>query len=206
MGYGKYETRYKKICTKTEIKKIFRTLKKENIKFYIACLIMAICGLRVGETVRIKLEDIHSNCTMLNYVTEKTGIHRTKPIPEHLRKEIMPLYNKAKKAKKEYLFYNESPWQYRNPHIMTSTIRWAFKRARDKNNLADIYYTCKDGKKLNRISPHTLRHYAASMVYDLSNYNYMLVSEFLGHTDFRSTARYITPFTKERQIIEKIKF
>ena len=67
------------------------------------------------------------------------------------------------------------------------------------------YYTRKDGNKLYRLSPHTLRHYAIWRYHLASGKNLKYASEMIGHQNVEQTAKYINAMeilNNEKTVIE----
>ena len=206
----------KRLCNKTRseretgYQKYIRPMEWEMIKHWLKtrltspsskmCIYtFAYLGLRINEAVPIKRHQFNNDFTIFRYSPLKKGkkniIHEVS-VPKRLS-EMLVDYNRRwnKRYREGCMFF---PWknQSKNDHIRDSTIRYIFDRMRKELKLVDIYYVRPNGGgPLNRITPHTLRHYFA--------YNFCMAAskkmgdgmkatqERLAHTRIETTAKYI---------------
>ncbi len=206
---GYFDTGYVKYITDKEFKEIRDWFEKrlESPSTKLCLKILMYMGLRNGEAVVLKRENFNEDFSLLTYILEKSGQPKDRIIPNFLQKELKKHYRKYKKRMIEnYLFFASYRNQSKNKHLQTSTIRLKFKQMRKALSLEHTYYTRKDGIKLFRISPHTLRHYAIYRYY-LSSGNCMLTAQqIIGHKKMETTARYINMLASknvEAKVIEK---
>ena len=180
---------------------------KESPSLKMCIRVMIILGIRVGDCICLKRENFSNDWKELNYTMRKTKKPQPRLIPPVLQKELTAYFRKYNRRMREgFLFFPSWRNQSRNSHIQRSTVDMFFCNMRRTTGLKQVYYICKDGKKLHRISPHTLRHYAAWRYYKASGHDIRAVQYLLGHADIRTTARYIHAMkeaSRELEIVEK---
>jgi integrase/recombinase XerD len=126
-----------------EIKKYYETVwDTQNIKHMVIIKVMLYTGVRVGELVKIKIDDVELNKCQIRINDGKGKKDRMVPFPAGFR-EVLALYIKSIKKKKiEYLF--ESNW---NKPYSERGIRKVL-----------MTYT-KQANMNHTITPHKLRHF-----------------------------------------------
>ena len=204
-------TGYIKYLTEEEFKKI-RNYFQHNVKSppTLICLeIMAIMGLRIGEATSLKRENFSRDFSTLTYQLSKTGVNRRihrRQIPSFLQEKLKKFHQKYHFRYREgYLFFPYMSGS-KSQHIKRSTISCWFKKMRRALKLTETYFTCKDGKKLFRISPHTLRHHACYRYYRASDNDLVATSHIIGHKKLSTTAHYVNSLdtqNREKSIIER---
>jgi integrase/recombinase XerD len=144
----KVETKSKKlpyVPSDAEIKKYYEAVwDTQNVKHMVIIKIMLYTGVRVGELVKIKIEDVELNKSQIRINDGKGNKDRLVPFPIGFR-EVLATYIKGiKKEKKkiEYLF--ESNW---NKPYSERGIRKIL-----------MVYT-KQANMNHTITPHKLRHF-----------------------------------------------
>lgn len=187
------ETGYIKYLTEKEFKLIYKWVIKRvsspSMKMLIQCLLFL--GLRKGDTVQLKRKYFSKNWETLNIPEmEKTKKPIEIYVPKLLQKRLKKFYKKYKKYMvNDYLFFASYKNQSKNEHIQKATINYKFIQLRNELNLNHVYYVKKTGQKLQRISPHTLRHFVAYRINEVSNIQ--KACEWLGHTKISTTSKYI---------------
>ena len=181
--------------------------KRKSRPFQVCFYIMAFLGLRVSDATALREENWSRDYCELNYTDKKTKVLQHKEVPpflvniisqyvEQYRHEFVdgfmfpPLHNRISK----------------NKHLQTSTYRNFFVRFRRSYGFDKPYYTCKNGKKLYRISPHTLKHYCLYKVYKASGNDLNFTKTFSGHLEMKHTIRYIEHEDnrlKQAEVLEK---
>lgn len=204
----RYETGYIKYITDKEFKQIRGYLdRRESPSLKMCIKIMMVLGIRVGDSVMLKRDNFSKDFSELAFQIQKTGKIQNRMMPKFLQRELQ-LYHRRyyRRMKESYLFFANWRNQSKNSHLQRSTINFFFADMRNELGLTHVYYTCKDGKKLFRISPHTLRHYAAWRYYRASDNDIRAVQQLLGHSDIRTTSRYIHALKetdRETEIVTK---
>lgn len=194
------ETGYKRSMIKDEVELILNSFEKHEIAYRVMCLMMAYIGLRSGEVCRLRRSDILGDCERLRYLLEKSQKIHERIIPDRVRRELK-LYlfvsQYIKMSNDEFLFPPRKRSNSQHPHITPQTLRWRLLRMRHDLNLTDVYYTCTDGKKLQRISLHTFRHFFITQFYNLSGNDLALTRRIIGHKKLETTLIYITERIEE---------
>lgn len=167
-----------------------------NPSLKMALKLMIDTGLRIGEIVELKRENFNSDFTLLTFTQKKNKRIHTRRISKNIAldlKQFNFIYDNSRKIKWEtdYFFYTWGGLSYRKGgHIKRSQIGHFFKRFRRKHNLEEVYFTCKDGKQLHRISPHTIRHWYIYQLYKHTQHNMIATRDIIGHLDTKTTQRY----------------
>ncbi len=177
------------------------------------CHLMYACGLRIGETLKLRLKDIDVEGRKLTIVEGKGKKDRFINLPGIVIPALV-LQIQAAEAFAAKLRAAGIPWKL--PHLLARKFpaapfqrRWAFlfpldHACADSDGLGRVGWHCQDGPVqyamrdaceragVEAITPHHLRHAwathsadAGACVRDLQ--------EVLGHRDIQTTMRYIRP-------------
>jgi integrase/recombinase XerD len=143
-------------------------------------------GMRVGELVTTKIEDIdfENGFIRIQSFRSKTGRSRTARISKNTL-ELLREYIHGRKT--GYVFRSQG----QSGHLSTRRVEQIISKLADKAEIQEIYAEGKDGKKLSRITPHTLRH--THIVHAImSGVPLAAVMKQVGHADIRTTQIYST--------------
>ena len=195
-------TGYKKFMTDDEINKLLKFVADKPIQIKLIFYMLVFMGLRVGEVCRLERHNVQGD--KLVFRLEKSDRIHERVIPNWI-KDMLYQYIQEHKINNSWLwptaqtnFYNG-----RNEHIVTDTIGWYIKHFRDEYSLNDIYYVCKDGKRLYRISVHTLRHWFLSKLWDKTK-DIVLVANIISHKKINTTFAYIMAHEKQKREAEVV--
>lgn len=205
----RYVTGYIKYITDEEFKKIenyINGLQSPSMKM---CLkLMIYLGLRAGEVVELKRENFNECFTHLSFKLKK---RKNKNIKDRRLQEKLSLLLKEyyfwfrSHMREGYLFFPFKN-QSKNSHIQRDAVTAKFNLMRKCLGIDDVYHVCKDGKKLYRLSSHTMRHYAIWRIYKATGDDIKAAQQIIGHIKMETTARYIYHIEaalKEKEIMEK---
>jgi hypothetical protein len=188
-------TKPRGILTRKEVKALFK-LKWSNQKVYIANLLAAKTGMRIGEILALTKDDIkadhitvkksYSNIDGLKGT--KTGRERTVPISRDIRKKLLKLAS----DKSIYLFAGKTNEKPLNKKTVANGLYAALSKI-------GINYT---ERKRRNIVLHSWRHYVATYLAQRTDmYTAMMI---LGHSALSTFAGYSSHETTEG-IHKKIK-
>ena len=169
----------RKPFTKEEIKKLFDNVDK--LEWTDTVLIMIFSGLRVGELLDLKTENIHlEERYMVGGLKTKAGRNRIIPI----NKKIEPFIRKYYNPKNEYLITNFKGNQMQYPNYRREKFDNVMEKLRMKHN------------------PHECRHTFASLM-DSAGANKLCLKRIIGHSSQDITEDVYTHKTIE-ELIETI--
>jgi integrase len=167
----------------------FRKLldKVEPGRDRIAIILLFATGCRVEELVSTKLEDVDTvkGEIHIHAGRTKTRQYRDVVIPE----SMIPDAERWIKSLPEgsiWLFPGRDP----SKHISQRWIRMVIDKAARKAGIQRPYAMADDGRSLNIVSPHTLRHLHAVTALD-SGVPLNDLQQQLGHTDLKTTSIYL---------------
>ena len=184
--------RHQKIPTILSQKEVRDILAKVRVLDYRICLkLIYACGLRIGEAVKIKIEDVDGDRKILTVRSGKGNKDRAVPIPENmlliLREYWKTHHNKIflfpKRKSKNKLDFDRSKTDL---HIPLRTVQNAMRLALLETNIT------------KRATPHTLRHSYATHLLE-AGINLRALQSYLGHKSLRATQIYIH-LTKNSEI------
>ncbi len=156
------------ILTLKEISKILDQVK--NLKHKTMLLLIYSAGLRLGELLNLKPEDINSEAMKIHIRQGKGKKDRYVMLSENVLSLLKTYYTEYKP--KDYLFEGQKGGQYSPKSVQT-----VFKRALSKTGI----------KK--KASVHTLRHsFATHLLDDGTDIRY--IQELLGHKRLETTQIY----------------
>jgi site-specific recombinase XerD len=177
------------------------------------CHLMYACGLRIGETLAIRLKDIDLTASKLTIIAGKGNKDRFINLPSIVL-SALALQVQASEAFAAKLRTQGIPWKL--PHLLAKKFpaapfqrRWAFlfpldHPCADPHASGRVGWHCLDGVVQNAmrdackragveaITPHHLRHAWATHSAD-AGANIRDIQEILGHRDIHTTMRYIRP-------------
>lgn len=180
-----------------------------------AVLIMMLCGLRVGEVLTLRWDDIDfvSGEMHINKSTQrvsgneyavksgtKNGKSRTIPVPKPLLKELTELREHSTNP----LICTNTSGEFHTP---CSWKRMFESYISDLNALnAKISKFNPNFKQtLDKITPHMLRHTYASMLY-FSGVDVLTAQKLLGHADTATTLKIYTHLQEQTEKLSIEKF
>ena len=150
----------------------------------IAILMLAYSGgLRVGEVVRLKPEDIHTNRKLI-HVRASKGRKDRYTLLSDVALETLREYWKREKPKK-WLF----PSWNKEKHITGRTVQKIFRNA------------CKKAGIMKNVSVHSLRHSFATHLLE-SGIDLRYIQELLGHKSSKTSEIYTHVSTKNFSAIK----
>ena len=163
-----------KVLTKEELSTFFNVC--DDFKFKTIFMLVYGSGLRIGEVVNLRVQDIDSK-TMRIFVKEGKGNkERYTILPQkslEMLRKYWTTYRPQSQIKTDALFLNDN----RKP-INQYVIRTYFRKYRRKTNLNE------------KITVHTLRHCFATNLIE-NGASLIQVKELMGHSNIRSTMCYV---------------
>lgn len=183
--------------TEEELERFFSVINEPKLQLLFSY--QATLGLRVGEAVRVSIQDMNLKTRELRIFTEKSGKTDYLLIPEKLFETTLryiTAYEKEIAASHGFLFFSFGQGrrtQETAPHLSTQAVREAFRDYLEKARLDETYgySTGMQPKALHRLSPHSLRHYAVTNFCRKNGGNVALASKFARHTNLQTTQIYI---------------
>ena len=181
------------IFTGYDIKKLWDNIKIDWVEYI---LIMIYTGMRIGEAVNLKKEnvDLINGIIFGGNKTEK-GMNRKIPIRDDIYPIIQNLY---KNSPTNYLFYNKN---------------WIFKKKNNENKLIrENYFREKFYKTLETlgIEKHETHDCRKTLATFMSKYqlNEVQITDILGHENINTTNDYYIKVDEQelKKSINKIDF
>ena len=157
--------------TEEEVERLI--LATPDLRYRAAIVTAYGTGLRISETVAIKIGDIKSDKKLLHIPSSKGGTERMAPMPEGVIHYLRRYYKNIWPEPETWLFYGTSP----DVPIRTGTLQAAFKRARELAGI-DSRYTF-----------HCLRHSTATHLHERGA-NMEVIRDALGHRRADTTREY----------------
>ncbi len=164
------------------IRKILNYFETSNVypKNKLMFLLILTTGIRTNELCHIKNSNIDLENGIIHLDFTKNGEPRNIYIVDSLKDLVAQVMNKT-----NYLFIDEH-----NERMTQNTVRQFFKHLKENCNI-DI------------LSPHKLRHYYATSIYNKSLDIY-LVKDLLGHKSIQMTQIYLDINHKDNQLKNNI--
>ena len=156
------------VLTPEEVKAIFRLTI--NLKHRTLLMLIYSCGLRIGEALELKPDDIQSQEGLIYIRGGKGQKDRRVPLSDRILQELRQYYQRYQPS--EYLFEGQKGGKYSN-----SSAAQVLKRAVQKAGIS------------KSVTLHTLRHsYATHLTNNGVNIQYL--QEILGHKSPKTTMIY----------------
>ena len=172
----KVKNRFPTILTKEQVISIFNN--ESNIKHKIWIILAYGSGLRISEVASLKVSDILSKEHKIR-VIGKGNKERYVPLPDITLRLLRTYWLQNKdKIVNDYLFPNIKNGKSKCKHINPFTIKQAFQKIKQNNNLDDS------------ITFHTLRH-SFACEYIKSGGDIWELRILLGHSSINTTMVYL---------------
>lgn len=165
----KKENKLPNVLSFQEVSKILTALKNEKHKTLLFLIYSA--GLRVGEVVKLKPQDIDSERMLIHVVQGKGKKDRYTVLSEITLEQLRKYYKLYKPDK--WLF----PGQNEEEYITERTVQRVFENA------------CTIAKITKKVSVHSLRHSFATHLLE-SGIDLRYIQELLGHASSKTTEIY----------------
>jgi site-specific recombinase XerD len=157
------------VLSQDEVKKMIEAT--DNLKHRCIMYLMYATGIRVSETINLKIKDIDSSRMVINILNAKGGKDRQVMLPEKLLLKLREYFLKYRP--KEHLFEGQFGGQYSQ-----RSISQILKQCADK---------CGLGK---RVYPHLMRHCSFTHLVE-SGTDINLVQRLAGHSSVKTTNLYL---------------
>jgi site-specific recombinase XerD len=165
----KKENKLPNVLSFEEVKKILESLDNEKHKAILFLIYSS--GLRVGEVVRLRPEDIDSKRMLIHVIQGKGRKDRYTLLSELALNQLRKYYSLYKPEK--WLF----PGQDKNEFLTERTVERVFEKA------------CTLAKISKKVSVHTLRHSFATHLLE-GGTDLRFIQELLGHSSSKTTEIY----------------
>lgn len=170
-----------KHISQEDVEKIFVHMTPETLRKY---KILYYTGMRPGEMLRLKVEDI--DCIKRTILIRQSKTGRSRILPMHT--ELVPIFQELRfgKTKEAYLF--PSPTDPRRHQVQIKT---------------GLVKAC-DRAGVQRVKPYAFRHTFATRILDVSG-NLRAAQQLLGHTSIQTTTVYATALDPRlKEDVEKL--
>lgn len=201
-------TKFNKYLTDQEFTKveayIWKKCERNQPLFIVLCLIMYL-GLRREEACTARKEWFKNDWSRLVFVPCKTEKVHERLVPKFLSDVLRDYEVHWRHRMKDGYLCTPYYGLQKNSHIQPATVNHFFAQMREDLQINDTYDTRKDGSSQHRLSPHTMRHYAAWRYYEASGRDILVVKDILGHEKVETTQRYINSMKSRdchREVIE----
>lgn len=165
----KKENKLPSVLSFEEVKKILEALDNEKHKAIL--FLVYSSGLRVGEVVRLRLEDIDSKRMLIHVIQGKGRKDRYTLLSELALNQLRKYYSLYKPEK--WLF----PGQNKEEFLTERTVERVFEKA------------CTLAEIRKKVSVHTLRHSFATHLLE-GGTDLRFIQELLGHSSSKTTEIY----------------
>lgn len=193
-----------------QIQNFFRVIDRPKYRLLFGY--MANLGFRIGEVIKININQIDFKTRELKLRSEKSGRLDSLIVPVQLFKDTVDFIraNRDTIEKAEgYLFFRESIHSKRKePYLEQNYVRKVFREYVIEANLDEVYDTSNESdrnrrtRRLHLLTTHSLRHFAITRFARSTNGNVVLASKFARHSDPNTTLRYI--HTDKHELYEAI--
>lgn len=160
--------RKKEIFTKEDIERLYKSIPKNPNAMHV--LVMIFTGLRTGEYLTLKADNIDLNKNMITGFGIKTEMGKNRIMYIHPKIKDIVKYLKAK-SKSGYILENDKG------EMITY----------DKYFYDDIYYPALEKAKVKRKIPYSCRYTFATIAH-YSGVSDLVLQKLMGHTNFNITA------------------
>jgi integrase/recombinase XerD len=155
--------------------------KIDNYRDYAMVLVMLYGGLRVSEVCNLDREDIDFEEFTISVRNTKNRRDRTVMVTEKCIRAIQQ-YLETRKDTDKPLFFSKRKRRISRNQVCRLVKKYAI--------MAHLRVYEENGVTKTKVSPHTLRHTAATNLI-ANDCDVVVVQQHLGHRDIQSTMRYV---------------
>lgn len=213
-------TKYGNLCRAMKLEdlnKFFSAIKPEEYRFKVLFLIQCFLGLRIGEAVKIQLNDLNFQEKWIKIHTEKKRFNAIDFMAMHeklqyLLLDYINIYEKDIQKHQNYLFWSQSGY-CKTPHFSPSFARTIFRRICNRAGLTQTYgkreaitqkLKPENQGNLYLYSTHSLRH-AFCQYLRMHKIPIEIAKTLMRHESIKSTEVYYKATQKEaNQALEQI--
>jgi integrase len=174
--FPKEDNRRMRFLTHNEANDLLEYLKKENPQLHDISLISLLCGLRLGEIISLRWNDIDFEKGFLAVKDTKNKLNRVVPMTGEV---IEMLREREKRKNFDFVFSDHKGLKLKN-----YTLSLQFKMATDSLRLNEGISDDRD-----KVVSHSLRHTFCSWLVE-EGVDLYTVKELAGHKTLAMTARY----------------
>ena len=174
-----------KLISMDDFRKLVGKVESERDKIAISLLFGT--GMRVEELVTTKLEDVDTveGIIHIHAARTKTRQYRDVVVLESMIPDL-ERWTESLPEGSMWLFPGRDP----SKHITQRWIRMVIDKAAKQAGIQRSYDTSRDGRALNIVSPHSLRHAHAVAALD-AGVPLNDLQQQLGHTNLKTTSIYL---------------
>ncbi len=156
---------------------------RKGIRNYLLGCLMLEAGLRVGEVVKLEMQDLYFKGLPVNSLVVRSEVAKNS------KERIVPVSSRLSNALRDYRDSNE--WFDEMPSSHKAFTAFTSKKAITTRQIERILFTA-GLVALNRpVNPHMLRHTFASKLMRVTDMR--TVQELLGHSNISTTQIYTHP-------------
>ena len=199
-----------KAFTNSQITQFFGVI--DDDKLHLLFQYQAQLGLRIGEAVKLNVDQTNFETREITLKTEKARVIDTLLIPNQLFKDTVAFISKHETEIEKafgYIFFRNPEKSRRNEHFVEPNyVRNKFRYYVIKAGLDQTYDTSEESvagrqvRSLHTLTTHSLRHYAITRFSKQTNGNVVLTSRFARHADPSTTMTYIS--TRKEELYKEI--
>lgn len=149
-----------------------------NLKHKAIIQLMYTCGLRIGEVVKIKLQDVHSSRNVIRIAGAKGFKDRDVTLNNETITLLQNYYRQQQVKPSNYLFEG-----WANMPYTVRSIQQIFKQGVKRIGIT------------RKVVPHSLRHSIATHLHDVG-VDIKDIADFLGHSQISTTEKYYLKLSK----------
>jgi len=181
-----------KLITNSEYQKLLKTATNDRDRLIVRLL--AGTGIRAGELVSLKAEDIDLNENVLHLKSHntKTKTYRDVIVPNPLKPDLEAYVQPLRPN--DYIFRGRKL----GTHLTTVRLRQIIHQLAEDAGIQRIYGKDKNGRPLYVVSVHTLRHFHAVHSLDAGVKLNDLQAQ-LGHSNLKTTSIYLQADVNHRK-------
>ena len=197
--------------TEPQLQAFFRVI--DNPKFRLLFRYQAMCGLRIGEVIKLNTKQMNMETRELIINTEKARTIDTLIIPLELfneTKTYLEVFRNEVAEADGYVFFKDK-YHYscrKEQYLESNYVRKVFRSYIEQANIEEEPYSASDetnGRRpraLHRLTTLSLRHYAITRFSRSVNGNLVLTKAFARHREVAVTLNYIN--TDKSELYEAI--
>lgn len=179
------------------LEKLFEHM--ESPKYFVACMLGFFCGMRIGEVIRLRKQDVNLVNMTLKVVQGKFAKDRIIPIPPQLA-EVLKAHLEIYKDE-EYMFPSRL---HGRDHICTRQLGQYFFGALKRAGYDFVSHTDKAGVKRFKYHFHTLRHSYATYLLN-NNVDIRDIQALLGHSNIMATQIYThVSYARKQDVVNRV--
>jgi len=203
----------KKFIRKAELDKVLDYLKandppRRHPRYFLAVYLASECGLRITETVHLRIEDFREieKAVLIVRVAKKGITRKCKITPDQRPEHRQPVSKRVIRTCLKYFEWAGIDYKTEEGWLLPGMRGPKARRPASERTMHSVFTAACQAAGIGHRTFHCLRHYFGFRIARETNGDVTLVKELLRHADLQTAQMYINRTPDElRSLLDRMK-